>query len=89
MKAAIIGAGQIARQHLTCLEKLPGVEIAGICDLSPAAAEFATERHGAGAWFTDYREMFAQVKPDVVHITTPPSSHYRLAIDAVRAGAHV
>ena len=89
MKAAIIGAGQIARQHLTCLETLPGVEIAGICDLSPAAAEFATERHGAGAWFTDYREMFARVTPDVVHITTPPSSHYRLAIDAIRAGAHV
>lgn len=89
MKAALIGAGQIARQHLTCLQQLPGVEIAGVCDLSPAAAECAAERHGARAWFTDYRTMFAEAKPDVVHITTPPSSHFRLASDALDAGAHV
>ena len=39
MKAALIGAGQIAKQHLSCLKTLPGIELAAICDLSPAAAE--------------------------------------------------
>ena len=29
MKAALIGAGQIARQHLACLQRIPGVEVAG------------------------------------------------------------
>ena len=89
MKAALIGAGQIARQHLTCLQQLPGVEIVGVCDLSPAAAECAAERHGARGWFTDYRAMLADARPDVVHITTPPSSHYRLALDSIEADAHV
>lgn len=89
MKAALIGAGQIARQHLACLSTLPGVELAGICDLSPATAECAAERYGVGAWFTDHREMLARVRPDVVHVTTPPTSHYRLAVDALDAGAHV
>ena len=55
MKAALIGAGQIARQHLSCLKTLPGVELAAICDLSPATAEAAAERYGIRAWFTDHR----------------------------------
>ena len=57
MKAALIGAGQIARQHLACLKTLPGVELAAVCDLSPATAEAAAERYGIPAWFTDYRAM--------------------------------
>jgi hypothetical protein len=57
VKAALIGAGQIARQHLTCLKTLRGVELAAICDLSPATAEAAAERYGIGAWFTDHRTL--------------------------------
>jgi predicted dehydrogenase len=89
VKAALIGAGQIARQHLACLRELPGVEVAAVCDLSPAAAECAAERHGVRSWFTDHRAMLEQVRPDVVHVTTPPPSHFRLAMDALEAGAHV
>jgi predicted dehydrogenase len=89
MKAALIGAGQIARQHLACLNTLPGVELAAICDLSPATAEAAAERYGIPSWFTDYRAMLDKIRPDVVHVTTPPTSHFRLAMDALDAGAHV
>src|SRR3954454_14680088 len=89
MKAALIGAGQIARQHLACLNTLPGVQLAAICDLSPATAEAAAERYAIPSWFTDHRAMLAAVRPDVVHVTTPPTSHFRLAMDAVESGAHV
>ena len=30
MKAALIGLGQIARQHLACLQELPGVELSAV-----------------------------------------------------------
>ena len=89
MRAALIGAGQIARQHLACLRELPGVEVSAVCDLSPAAAEAAAERTGIRAWFTDHKAMLRDVRPDVVHVTTPPTSHFRLAMDALDAGAHV
>jgi predicted dehydrogenase len=89
VKAALIGAGQIAKQHLSCLKTLPGVELAAICDLSPAAAEAAAERYGIRSWFTDYREMLERARPDVVHVTTPPTSHFGLAKDSLDAGAHV
>lgn len=88
MKAALIGAGQIARQHLACLSEL-SVDVVGICDLSPATAESTAERHHVRTWFTDHRLMLERTRPDVVHITTPPTSHYRLACDAIEAGAHV
>jgi predicted dehydrogenase len=89
VKAALIGAGQIARQHLACLKALPGVELAAVCDLSPATAEAVAERYGVGAWFTDHWAMLEKVRPDVVHVTTPPTSHFGLAMVSLDASAHV
>jgi predicted dehydrogenase len=89
MRAALIGAGHIARQHLACLKELPGVEVVGVCDLSRAMAESAAERFGVAHWYTDSKAMFDQARPDVVHVTTPPTSHYPLAMAALDAGAHV
>jgi predicted dehydrogenase len=89
MRAALVGAGQIARQHLACLQELPDVEVRAVCDLSAAAAECAAERFRIPKWYTDFREMLAVERPDVVHVTTPPSSHFRLATAALEAGAHV
>src|SRR4051812_48341412 len=89
IKAALIGTGQIARQHLGCLRELPGVEVAGVCDLSPAMAESAAERFGVSAWYTDHRRMLDEARPDLVHVPPPPPSHFALAMAALDAGAHV
>ena len=32
LQAAIVGAGQIARQYAACLQQLDGVELVAICD---------------------------------------------------------
>ena len=89
MRAALIGTGQIAQQHLACLKTLPGVELVAICDLSPATAEAVAERYGVRAWFTDHQSMLEEARPDVVHVTTPPTSHFGPAMDSLDAGAHV
>jgi predicted dehydrogenase len=89
VRAALIGAGQIAKQHLACLKTLSGVELTAVCDLSPATAEATAERYGIRSWFTDHRAMLEKARPDVVHVTTPPTSHFRLAMDSLAAGAHV
>ncbi len=89
MRTAVIGLGAIARHHLTALRDLPGAELVGVCDLSRAAAEAAAERFGAGAWYTDHRLMLSEVRPEIVHVTTSPQSHFSLAADCLDAGAHV
>src|SRR5262249_30082109 len=89
MRTALIGAGQIARQHLGCLRNLQGVEVVAVSDVAPSAAECAAERYRIPSWFTDHRRMLRASRPDVVHVTTPPTSHHRLAMDSLDAGAHV
>jgi predicted dehydrogenase len=89
MRTAVIGLGAIARHHLMALRDLPGAELQAVCDLSRAAGEAAVERFGAGAWYTDHRAMLAAVRPEIVHVTTPPQSHYEIVADCLDAGAHV
>ncbi len=88
MKAVIIGTGRIAKQHIKCLTETKCARIAAVCDLWPALAESTAERYGVERWFTDHRKMLDEIKPDVVHVTTPPTSHFPLAMDALNAGAH-
>jgi predicted dehydrogenase len=89
VRAAVVGVGRIARQHLECLTELDDAELVAVCDLSPATAEAAAERFGVTRWFVDHRAMLAECEPEVVHVTTPPGSHVAVASDALRAGAHV
>lgn len=89
LTAAVIGTGNIARYHLAALREIPGVSVAAVCDLSAAAAEATAERYGVKAWYTDHRLLLEEVRPDVVHVTASPQAHYRLAWDALDAGANV
>ncbi len=79
LTAVVIGCGAIAREHLAALQDVKGVEVGGVCDLSPARAEATAERFGVANWDTDYENLLDRVRPDLVHITTPPASHFPIA----------
>ena len=89
MKAAIIGTGSIARVHARALRRVAGVEIGAVCDLSPGLARCFAEQFGGVRWFGDHSELLAQGKPDCVFVTTPILSHVPIAVDCLKAGAHV
>jgi predicted dehydrogenase len=89
LKSAVIGTGAISKEHLSFLEKSDRARLAGVCDLSPVAAQYALQRFHAEAAYTDYRKMLSEVQPDVVHILTPPQTHKPIATDCLEAGAHV
>ena len=89
LKAALIGTGKISEEHLRFLRGAEGVEVAGVCDLSPSLAKYAAARFAVGAPFTDAARMLRETAPDVVHVLTPPHTHERLVSDALNAGAHV
>ena len=86
---AIVGLGGISLEHFRKLERIEGVDVRGVCDLSPTVVEAVTERFHAGAGFTDYGRMLETVRPDAVHVLTPPQTHPRLVHEAIEAGAHV
>ena len=89
LRVGFIGAGQMARHHLSALEQL-GVRtvVVGVHDpASGRAKEFA-----AAAGTQLYRSIDAllnEAKPDVVHVCTPPAAHFDGARTALEGGAHV
>jgi predicted dehydrogenase len=52
------------------------------------AADYA-RRHGVGKWYSDAAELIADPDVDAVYVATPPDSHARYAIEAMRAGKPV
>lgn len=89
IRVAVVGTGAIAEAHLACLAALDGVEVVAVVDLSPARAEATAERFGVPRWYADTGEMLRDAVPDAVHVTTPPNAHVPIALEAMRAGAHV
>ena len=89
LRAAVIGCGAISEEHLRFLASAEIAELEAVCDLSPALAEIARDRHGARRAWTDVTVMLAEVRPDVVHVLAPPRTHPDLIRRSLAAGAHV
>jgi predicted dehydrogenase len=89
LRIAIVGCGKIADQHVQAIHRIPDCEIVALCDRESLMAKQLGDRCGAAVCFSDAREMLHVVSPDVVHITTPPQSHYSLAAECLKAGSHV
>jgi predicted dehydrogenase/nucleoside-diphosphate-sugar epimerase len=88
MRAALIGCGNIARFHVNALRNA-GIGIAAVCDRDEQKAAVLARAAGEAEVFREADEMLTAVRPDVVHVLTPPESHAPLAIRAIEAGAHV
>jgi predicted dehydrogenase len=84
-----VGCGKVADQHVEAIYRIPHCEIVALCDREPLMAKQLGERCGVSVCFSDAREMLQSVRPDVVHITTPPQGHYSLAAECLNAGSHV
>ena len=89
LKIALVGCGKIADQHVQAIRRIPDCIIVGLCDRELLMARQLAERFGINACFSDLHEMLEMTRPDVVHITTPPQSHYPLARACLEAGSHV
>lgn len=73
-RTAIVGAGRIAEEHLKFVARSPFAELVGVCDLDPILAQRAVQGTGAVAT-DDLDRILAELRPDVVHVLTPPRHH--------------
>lgn len=89
LRVAIIGCGKIADQHVHAISRLPDCRVVAACDREVLMARQLAERFGIPDSFADAGEMLRVIHPDVVHITTPPQSHFPLAKQCLEAGCHV
>lgn len=90
LRAAVVGCGGIAHEHLAALQLLaPNVQVVGVADRSRAAASFVADRFGVESSFDRLDRLLSDTAPDVVHVLTPPSSHVELVKQCLDAGCHV
>jgi len=89
LKVAIVGCGKIADVHASQIHRIKGCEIVGVCDKEPLMARQLYERFPVKRYFSDLTELLSEAQPDVVHITTPPDSHFDIARACLERGCHV
>lgn len=89
VRFGLVGFGAWGRHHAHCIEAHPGARLVGIVAPSEASRAAAAKAHPRTKVFADYREMLAQVKPDIVDIVTPSNTHGEIANAALDAGCHV
>lgn len=89
IRVGIIGCGRIADQHAVEIKKIRECELVGVCDKEILMAKQLAERFRAQKYFSDLHEFLEVARPDVVHITTPPQSHFELGKLCLEAGCHV
>ena len=87
-RIAIVGGGLIGRRHLKVMLDAPSTyQAVGIADPSPAAQALA-KMHGV-PYFTDYRAMLDEVRPDGVIVATPNPLHVAVGIACIERGIPV
>jgi predicted dehydrogenase len=89
LRIALVGCGKVADQHVHAIRRIADCEIVALCDRELLMAEQLGERFGISQCFSNQAEMLQRSSPDVVHITTPPQSHFGLARQCLDARTHV
>jgi predicted dehydrogenase len=89
LRVAIVGCGKIADSHVSQIRRIPGCEIVAVCDREPLMAKQLHDRFPVKQCFHEVSDLLSEAHPDVVHITTPPQSHFELAKACLDAGCHV
>lgn len=89
LKIAIVGCGKIADAHVSQIRRIDGCEIVAVCDREPLMARQLCDRFAVTRHFRDVTELLDGARPDVVHVTTPPASHFEIARLCLGHGCHV
>ena len=86
-KCAIIGvSGGRARGHAEAYQHIRRGQLAAISARRVDALNRFGDEFGVTQRYTDYREMFAAAKPDLVHVNTPPDVRLEIFRAADEAG---
>src|SRR2546426_856061 len=85
----VIGYGYWGPNIVRNLRGLEGCEVAGVCDLSPAALKRVAQAHPGVPVTTDPSELLTSTEIDAIAVVTPVSTHFDLAKAALENGKHV
>ncbi len=85
----VIGYGYWGPKLLRNLAAIPGCRLTGICDAAAERLAAAAAAHPGVPLTGSPAELFSSAGVEAIVISTPVSTHYPLALEALRAGKHV
>ena len=86
VRTAVIGAGNMGKNHLRNYFMLPEAELVGLADINHETKVLADEHHAKH--YTDYKKMLDELKPDAVSIVVPTPFHAEVASQVIGRGIH-
>jgi predicted dehydrogenase len=86
LRVGVVGTGAMGRNHVRILSTLPGVELVGIHDPAPGAAEAMARDHGARA-FEKLDDLAGQI--DAAVVAVPTVAHADIGCALLGRGVHV
>jgi hypothetical protein len=86
LRVAVIGTGNMGRNHVRNYFMLPESELVAIADVNPEAKSLADDYKVK--FFTDYKEMLEKARPDAVSVVVPTPFHLEVATEVMSRGIH-
>lgn len=86
LRAVVIGVGNMGRHHVRNYAILPDVELLAIADINPESKKLADEYKAD--YYSDYKIMIDELRPDAVSIVVPTPFHYEVAAYCLERGVN-
>lgn len=86
LRVAVAGAGYFSQFQLDGWRRIPGIELAAICNRDQAKARALAGRFGIPRVYGNVAEMIEREKPGLLDIVTPPVTHREYVGLAARHG---
>ena len=86
----IVGYGKVASgTHQRWITQREDANLAAVCDMTEVRRQAAAEDNPEAAIYEDFSDMLSDNNVQLVIVTTPPSTHCELAVQAAEAGKHI
>jgi len=89
IRVGVVGYGYWGPNVVRNFADVPGCQLVAVSDMRPDRLAAVRSRYPAVRTFADPNELVADRRIDAVVIVTPVSTHYDLAMQALKAGKHV
>ena len=89
VKVAVVGAGYWGINHVRSFARLPGCELAAVCDSDAKHRERAAGLAPSARLCSNFAEVLADPSIEAVVLATPAVLHAEQGAAALRAGKHV
>ena len=88
IKIAIVGTGIIGLSHIKAISQAQDAELCALCDINEEAVKNLSEEYGV-PYFTDYKDIPANVDVDAVIINLPHFLHCESTVFFLENGVNV